>query len=596
MNSTSFFLRNAMRTFFGTFLIFSVLTLSAQPDKKRWKKLDEYVLSSIEEWDVPGVAIGVIDHGEVILLKGYGLRDVENNLPVTPQTTFAIGSSSKAFTALAVSMLVEDGLIEWDEPIKTYLPDFEMWDEVATEEMTAIDLLSHVSGLPRHDLAWYGSTRTREELYLGLKHFEPTTSFRGGWQYQNLMFMTAGILIERVSGQTWEEFIQERILDPLDMDATSADFFALTENELAAKGYGLEEDELELLPYRNINTIGPAGSINSTAEDMLEWMNMLLYRGMVDTQQVVEGRTVGAVMRPRAIMPGGASEDKFYSLYGMGWMITSYRGNVMIEHGGNIDGFSAGVCLLPMDSIGIVVLTNMNGTPIPTIMEYYLTDLLLDLEETDWSEDMRGDYEKMMEAMSNSSEEDLMKIEGTSPAKELSAYSGTYHHPGYGDVLVSMGDTGLVMTYNDNESTLGHYHYDVFQANSGVYNTMKIQFFLNEEGELSECAIGMQAGVEKIRFDKQPETLEMEEGTLDEFAGEYELMGMTITIKLEEEGLTMTVPGQPVYSLAPIREDVFDLVDMDGFSVIFGRDDDGNITTMTSAQPNGNFKAERKME
>lgn len=594
---TSFFTRSIIRTILGVFLIGSVLTLSAQPDKKRWKKLDEYVLSSLETWDVPGVAIGIIDHGEVILLKGYGLRDVENNLPVTPQTTFAIGSSSKAFTALAVSILVEDGLIEWDEPLKTYLPDFEMWDETATNEMTAVDMLSHVSGLPRHDLAWYGSTRSREDLYLGLKHFEPTTSFRGGWQYQNLMFMTAGVLIERMSGLTWEEFIQERIMDPLGMDATSPEFSALADNELAAKGYGLEEEELELLPYRDLSTIGPAGSINSTAEDMLKWMNMLLYRGMVDTQQVVEGRTVGAVMRPRAVMPGGASEDKFYSLYGMGWMITSYRGNVMIEHGGNIDGFSAGVCLLPQDSIGIVVLTNMNGTPIPTIMEFYLTDLLLDLEETDWSEDMRGDYEKMMEAMSNSSEEeDLMKISDTHPSKELSAYAGTYHHPGYGDLLIIQNDSGLTMRYNTLESALEHYHYDVFRANGGELNTMKAQFFLSEEGELSECAIGMQQGVEKIRFEKQPETMEMEEGGLDEFVGEYELMGMTITIKLEEEGLTMTVPGQPVYSLAPIREDVFDLVDMDGFSVIFGRDDDGNIITMTSAQPNGNFKAERKME
>lgn len=596
MNTDTLFSQTLFKAALCFSLMGAVVTLSAQPDKKRLKKLDEYILGTITEWDVPGVAIGVVDHGEVVLLKGYGLRDVANDLPVTPQTTFAIGSSTKAFTSLAVAMLVEDGLLEWDEPIKTYMPDFELWDETATNEMTAIDLLSHVSGLPRHDLAWYGSTRSREDIYQGLKHFEPTSSFRGSWQYQNLMYMTAGVLIERVSGKSWEEFVQERILGPLEMESTSPDFAALAENDLAAKGYTLNEDEVETMDYRNINTIGPAGSLNSTAEDMMAWMNMLLYRGLADTLRVAEEKSVRSVMHPRAIMPGGASEDKFYSLYGLGWMITSYKGNLMVEHGGNIDGFSAGVCLLPRDSIGIVVLTNMNGSPVTTILEHYLMDLMLDLEEQDWSAEVRGDWEEMMEAMDNSSEEDLMKISGTQPSKELSEYVGIYDHPGYGELSITESDTGLVMIYNGMESALAHYHYDVFQAEGGVLNSMKVQFFLSEEGELSECAVGMQQGVEKIWFEKQPQLMEMEEGSLDEYVGEYELMGMTITIKLEDDGLKMNVPGQPEYSLSPIRTDVFDLVDMDGFSVIFGRDDAGAINTMTSAQPNGNFKAERKME
>lgn len=574
-------------------LSFFILPLTAQPDKKRWKKLDEYIESTLETWDVPGVAVGVIDHGEIVLKKGYGLADVDEGRAVNEETMFAIGSSSKAFTALSVAMLAEEGKIDWDEPVKTYLPDFELWDETATEQMTAVDLLSHVSGLPRHDLAWYGSPRSREELYQSLKHFESTTSFRGSWQYQNLMFMTAGILIERVSGQSWEEFVQQRILDPLGMESTNFSVDDLGASEYAAKGYGMNEEELELLPYRNIDNIGPAGSINSNVGDMLKWVDLMLSGGMVDTIEVVPAGAVRAVQFPRAIMPTGANEDRFYMLYGMGWMITSYKGHLMVEHGGNIDGFSAGVCLLPEDSVGIVILSNMNGSPITTVLEYYLTDLMLDLDEKDWSAEVREEFDEMMNSMEESSEEDLMQVSGTSPSKDLSEFAGTYEHPGYGTLTISEGDTSLIMSYNSLESPLEHYHYDVFRATEGQLETMKVQFRLNEDGAVETCAVKLQQGVERIQFEKQPDT-DLSEETLDEYAGEYELRGMTISISVEDGTLRMTVPNQPKYTLAPLRTDVFDLTELDGFSVIFGRDEQGNINEMTSAQPNGNFTATRK--
>lgn len=570
-----------------------VVPLSAQPDKKRWKKVDEYIESALDSWDVPGVAVGIIDHGEIVLSKGYGLADVEAGTPVDEHSLFAIGSSSKAFTALAVATLVEDGEIEWDEPIKTYLPDFELWDETATEQMNAIDLLSHVSGLPRHDLAWYGSPRSREELYQSLKHFESTTSFRGGWQYQNLMFMTAGILVERVTGKTWEEYVQERILDPLGMEATNFSVSDLAGNDHAVKGYGLEEEEVKLLPYRNLDNIGPAGSINSNIVDMLKWADLMLSGGMVDTTEVIPAGAVRAVQYPRAIMPAGMNEDRFYMLYGMGWMITSYRGHLMVEHGGNIDGFSAGVCLLPEDSVGIVILSNMNGSPIPSVLEYYLTDLMLDLEEKDWNAEVKEEFDQMMSSMDEASEEDLMQVAGTNPSKEIAEFAGIYKHPGYGTLTIEEGDTSLMMFYNTLESPLEHYHYDVFRATDGQLATMKIQFLLDEDGAVEECAIKLQQGVERMYFEKQPNT-DLSEETLDEYVGEYELMGMTIEITIEDETLRMTVPNQPKYTLAPIRTDVFDLTELDGFSVIFGRDEEGKINEMTSAQPNGNFTATRK--
>ncbi len=569
-------------------------TLDAQADKRRWKKLDEYIVESMEIWDVQGMAIGVIDHGKVILSQGYGLRNVEENLPVTDETIFAIGSSSKAFTALAVSMLVEDGLIEWDEPIQTYLPDFELWDEIATEEMTAVDLLSHVSGLPRHDLAWYGSTKTRTELYAALKHFEPTTSFRGGWQYQNLMYMTAGVLIQKLMGKTWEQFIQERILDPLGMNATSPLNEALSDNAMASKGYGLEDSVVTLLPYKNIQNIGPAGSINSNVKDMLKWVDMMLHAGKVDTSSIAETGTVRAVMQPRSIMPSGANEDRFYMLYGMGWTITSYRGHLMVEHGGNIDGFSAGVCLFPEDSVGIVILTNMNATPITTVMEHYIADIMFDLGEKDWSAEVREEYNEAMSGVNAETEEDLIKVQGTSPSKDLSDYVGLYTHPGYGDIRIVMGDTTLRVQYNGLDLALGHYHYDVFQFRGEQLGKMKMQFFLDMNGEIEKLDIRLQLGVDPIEFYKQFEAADMEGGILEAYVGQYEIMGATVEVYLEEGELKLSVPNQPTYTLEPVKSDVFNIQDVDGFSVAFSRGEGEAVNAMTFMQPNGNFKAERK--
>lgn len=569
-------------------------SIEAQPNKKRWKKVDAYIESAMDTWSVPGMAIAVVDHGEVILSKGYGFSDREAERSATDETMFAIGSSSKAFTALAVAMLVEDGLIEWDEPIRTYLPDFDLWDETAAKEMTAVDLLSHVSGLPRHDLAWYGSTKTRAELYAALRHFEPSTSFRGGWQYQNLMYMTAGVLIEAVTGKSWEAFIQERIFDPLGMTTASPAFAALSEHASAATGYQWKDSLVTTIPYRNLDNIGPAGSINANVQDMARWVQVLLHGGTLDSVQIADPSTVQAVMQPRSIMPSGANEERFYMLYGMGWMITSYRGHLMVEHGGNIDGFSAGVCLLPQDSIGIVVLTNMNTTPITTVMEYYLTDLLLDLEEKDWNAEVKEAYDKAMATQDAETEEDLVKVPGTAPAKPLAAYAGTYTHPGYGDIQIVEGDTSLRFQFHGYDLAMGHYHYDVFQFQGEELGKMKVQFFLDENGEIEDLAIRLQQGVERIRFEKQAEALDLEASALEAYVGEYELQGITVEVALDAGELRLTLPGQPTYTLDPVKPDVFGIHGLDGFSVAFSRDEADAVDALTFLQPNGNFKATRK--
>lgn len=307
----------------------------AQQDKavvKKLKGLDKYIERAMKDWKVPGVALVIVKDGKVAYQKGYGYRDVAKKLLVTPQTQFAIGSSSKAFTATTVCQLVDDGILELDKPLKEYLPDFKLYNDYVTNHMTARDLLCHRSGLPRHDLAWYGTDFTREELYKNLHHLEATQDFREGWQYQNLMFMTAGYLVGKLTGKPWEKNVEERIFKPLGMTHSNLSVEALKKTENRAIGYNEEDEKIKAIPYRNIDVVGPAGSINSTVEDMAKWIILQLNKGKYQKKKVVSEGMVAQMHRPHTIVPGNANKEQFYTNYGLGWFVTSYRGQLLVHH------------------------------------------------------------------------------------------------------------------------------------------------------------------------------------------------------------------------------------------------------------------------
>jgi CubicO group peptidase (beta-lactamase class C family) len=338
-------------------------------------KLDRLrvVVDSLRKvWKAPGVAVGIIKDDKVILSEGFGQRSVKDNLPVTPQTLFAIGSCTKAFTTAALGILVDEGQLEWDKPVKHYLPTFKMYDDFATQRMTVTDLITHRSGLPRHDFMWYNSTFSRKDIFNRLQYLEPNKDFRTDWQYQNLMFMTAGYLLEQVSGGTWENFVRSRIFEPLGMKASN---FSIDESQKAsdfALPYRETKDTVKVIPFRNITTVGPAGSINSNIPDMLEWTRLHLNQGKMGDKQLLNAATMIKLHAPAMVMPqSGKYSEILNSAYALGWMTSAYRGHQVVDHGGNIDGFSAEVMILPQDNIGIVVLTNLDGTPLSNIIARY---------------------------------------------------------------------------------------------------------------------------------------------------------------------------------------------------------------------------------
>ena len=238
-------------------------------------------------WHVPGLAIGAVRDGQVVIAKGYGLRDVETQLPVTERTLMGIGSNSKSFTVVLMGMMVDEKTIAWDVPVRTYLADFELKDEFATREMTPRDLVTHRSGLPRHDNLWYGRPFSRAELYRRLRYLEPTFSFRSRYQYQNLMFMTAGYLVERVSGRGWDELIRERIFNPLGMIRSNTTIRESPNSGDFAFPDTWRADSLIRLPFRTIDAIGPAGSINSSVDEMLKYVQFRLDGGLAGGRRLL---------------------------------------------------------------------------------------------------------------------------------------------------------------------------------------------------------------------------------------------------------------------------------------------------------------------
>src|SRR5215472_15475371 len=238
--------------------------------------IDDLAAQAMKEWKVPGVALAVVQDGKVVYAKGYGCRDLENKLPVTTATLFPIGSITKSFTALTFAILKNEGKVDWDKPVRSYLPEFQMNDSVATEQATPRDLFSHRTGLPRHDLVWYSSDFSREDMVSRLRELKPNKGFRSAYQYNNLTIMTMGYLEGKLTGQGWEGAIRQKIFAPLGMSHSDLSVTEIEKTDDHALPYALKKDVATKVPYHNIDAIGPAGSINSSVDDMSHYLTFQL--------------------------------------------------------------------------------------------------------------------------------------------------------------------------------------------------------------------------------------------------------------------------------------------------------------------------------
>jgi CubicO group peptidase (beta-lactamase class C family) len=482
------------------------------------------------------------------------------NEPVDEHTMFAIGSSSKAFTATLVAMLVDQGKMKWDDPATTYLPGLQLYDPYVSRELTVRDLLTHRSGLARGDVMWYATDYNRDEILRRVRFLKPTWSVRSHFGYQNIMFLAAGQAAARAAGTTWDDLVRERIFSPLGMTESNTSIRELAGKTNVATPHTDVNDTLMIVPWHNIDNIGPAGSINSNVSDMIKWVRFQLAQGKVGGKSLVSASALGETHTAQMTIPVGADARQLnpythLEAYGMGWFLQDYRGRELDQHGGNIDGMSAMVAIMPEEKIGLVILTNANGSPVPTITMNRVLDALLNEPARDWNAEYRKQFEKLRAQGKEAEQKRLaQRATGTKPSLVLDRYAGVYSDSMYGDVSVRMDNGALRMKYGTAyDGTLEHWHYDTFRAKlqSRAMGQPFVTFALGADGKVRNLEI---EGIGEFgRKPDAPDTsrkIVLAASEAGKLTGTFvsEAPALSIDVSYDVD-LKLKVPGQPVYTL-----------------------------------------------
>src|SRR5215213_6457235 len=445
-----------MKKLAGLFLLIFVVQLStfSQTLEEKLKEIDDYANTVITTHKASGagMAIAIVKDDKVALAKGYGVREIGKDGPVNEDTLFAIASNSKAFTAAALAVLVDEKKVAWDDKVSKYLPDFQMYDPWVTSELTVRDLVSHRVGLDTFsgDLLWYDATYTADDILARVKYLKPVSSFRTRYGYQNLMFIAAGKVVEKVSGNPWCTFVRERILDPLGMKETTCGFGSLGEN--AALPHNESGGTLRALPHGNVDGGYGAVAINSSVADLSKWIRLQLGRGKFEGKQVFSEQQSWNMWQPNIMLPISEAASKnnptrHFNAYGMGWFLYDYYGRKIINHSGGLDGMLSYTVLIPEENAGFVVLTN-SESPAFAIMMNKIRDILVSAPAHDYNADAKQQVARNKAAEAEALKKvDEARVPNTKPSLAIANYAGTYTDKLYGDVVIADEGGKLVMRF-----------------------------------------------------------------------------------------------------------------------------------------------------
>jgi CubicO group peptidase (beta-lactamase class C family) len=436
--------------------------------------------------------------------------------------------------------------------------------------MTVRDLLCHRSGLDRGDLMWYGSGYGRNEIIRRARFLKPSWSFRSQFGYQNIMYLAAGQIIPAVTGKSWDDFIKDRFFKPLGMAATSTSVNDLKSSANVSTPHAKVDEKVAPIPWRNIDNIAPAGSINSNVAEMAAWVRLQLADGEFAGQRLLSSGAVKETQKSHTVVPYEVPwtllfPEAHFLNYGLGWFLSDYRGRKVVEHGGNIDGMSALVAFIPEEKLGLVILTNLSGSELRTALKLRIFDAFMGGEAKDWSA-IHLKTMKSFEAQGKAAEKKQNdgRIKDTKPSLALDKYAGTYQDEMYGDVKVEQDESGkLVARYNRAfTGDLEHWHYDTFQATwrDRMLGKSLVTFRLNAQGKVEAVKIENMSDFKRAP-DKPPAAagVTLSEADLRKFTGRYELKSPPLEMSVELVGgkLKAVIPGQPVASLTPISADRF---------------------------------------
>lgn len=474
-------------------------------------KFEQIIEKGMKDWAVPGCAIGIVEDDKVVFLKGFGVRKLGQSDPVTPRTVFALASVSKAFCAATVGLMVDEGKMGWNDPVRLHIPQFALRDPLANELVTIRDLLNHMTGVPRHDNLWYHSKNTQKDILEKIPRLSYTAPIRSRNQYNNIMYMAAGVAAGNAAGTTWEKLVTERIFQPMGMKDTGP----TAESYLNAPDRATPHDKSDKLvnvpvEFLNLDNISPAGAVNSSVTDMCEWMRMLLGRGEYEGKTILKRNSFEEIMRPQIMYgrPSGSLVNMFSNVvtYSMGWMQKDLDGQMLQQHTGRINGFSSSVVLLPKKKIGIVMLTNSESS-MPYVIPYALVDALLGRKDIPYFELINWTTAGRADAKTQQLRRDKRfmesRVKDTKPGRKLEDYVGRYTDSVYGTVTISKDEkAGLRMKWSWKDIALSHLHFETFYgrfADSSPECTylQTVTFHYNHRGEIVSLNL---AGLDENEF------------------------------------------------------------------------------------------------
>jgi CubicO group peptidase (beta-lactamase class C family) len=471
-------------------------------------ELEGLIAEAMDEWKVPGLAVAVVQNGEAALVRAYGLRDVEAGLKVTTDTQFQIASVTKSFTATGLALLVGEGRMDWKKPVREYIPEFRLHDAVTTDRITVRDLLCHHSGLPRHDWIWLPGDRSPAQMLAAMRYLELSEDIRSVFQYCNLGYFVASMMAERVSGQSWTEFIRARLADKLHMDVTFTveDLAAAPD---AAVPYAMDGEtrlRSKLWPMRAT----AAGGINTSIAGFANWLRLHLDKGEFEGQRLLSPALIQQLQTPRVHVGASEFPENSDVHYGLGFRSHRYRGERVVWHGGGWTGTFALMTMLPDRGVGVAVFTNSNMAP--EILANYVFDRVCGKEPIPWLDRLRERRRKFVAQLDvDRQARKATRQPTTRPSHHLADYAGDYEHPGYGRITITHAEGKLIWAYRGMSEPLAHRHYDTFELPEApeapgrlLPGRLALSFSTDREGTIASLAVPFEPLVKDIVFTRLP--------------------------------------------------------------------------------------------
>ena len=445
--------------------------------------LDIRIEKIMSDWQVPGCAIGIVKNGKLLYAKGFGYRDVENKLLVTPNTLFPIASNSKLFTSIAIGMVVNEGKLDFDKPIKSIVPEIEFQNQDLNNNITLRDMLCHRTGISGSDAMWYGSSFTRADVFSRIKYLPPVTGLRESFVYSNSMYIAIGEILKIKTGKSWEEYIVEKIFKPLSMTSSNFSIEDIEKSSDFAKPYKsdfIQKTKTPISYYRQTKASRPANGINSNIFDLSHWVICQLSKGVYNNMEVIPNVVIQETMKPLTISSNSIKDKELsYVLYGMGRTMTTYKNHLITEHGGAINGFRSQITLFPEDSLGIIILTNSADHKIASYLQFEIADIFLNLKKTQWHERVFERTKKQFKNQNVSNTTNTIK-ENIKLSNSLNNYVGAFEHPAYGVIEIKEISEKLFFTYKLFNEAIIHIGFNKFEtSNHEQLGTYTITFKTN---------------------------------------------------------------------------------------------------------------------